>query len=198
MDGGVSLGGTVLEGAVRPRFRGRLVDLDTSREVPGVRWYDARTGTVEFEDRGTVYLARGRFRVLPPNGPSARKIVMGAEECALCRSPLVLQGDDLCPACRARERGQRHRMVAERMPGPLLLIQCSACTRPAEWAVADEVEVTPQPGGPAFGWGRVLFARGNVVGRRWYCSRCYRPPRLVDARGEVIGDADDEKWRPQW
>jgi hypothetical protein len=184
-------------------FRGRLIDLETGRAVPRVLWFDPEQGEIEayaVDEQGRyrsdgngnllTYRARGRFIFLPgkPTGQGPKKTVhLGAPRCAKCRSPLTLLGDDLCAPCRALDRNQKNRMKVERMDEFLLRRPCDyrGCSRAASWSVADEVEVTPQQRG------RALYARGATVGRRFYCTFHYQPPRLLDARGEVV-QVDEE------
>lgn len=187
-------------------FRGKVVDLDTGRVVPKVIWFDDVRGELEAYQVGSdgkvlrheidgdylTYKVRGRFEWLPEVAKCTTKIVMGAPQCARCNSLLTLPGDDLCPVCRAKDRGQRNKMVVERLTVPLLDVQCEECSRQAEWSVGDEVEVTPQLRK------RWLYVRGQTVGRRYYCSFHFQPPRLLDAKGEVIEDLGDERLRPQY
>jgi len=145
------------------------------------------------------YEASGRFRFVPApllvapcagrqdslSSCSARKPdLLGALNCTRCKSPLTLPGDDLCPRCRAADRGQRNRFVVERLTTPLLDRKCSCCYRLAVWSVADEVEVSPQKGSGEEK--EMLWERGMTVGRRYYCDGCYRPARLLDPKGEVM------------
>jgi hypothetical protein len=209
--------------------RGTVLDLETGRPVPKVLWLDvgpdgvgteleacrvdARGGYVrDLNGEYLTYRARGRFRLVvgsvpagpggvtargPSAGGHARTPAAGAPRCALCPSPLTLPGDDLCPPCRARERGQRNRLLVERLLNPLLDRKCCNCSRLATYAVADEVAVSPQVG--LWGGRKALFSRGYTAGRRWYCEFCYRPPRILDARGEVVEELEEAGGvRPQW
>lgn len=183
-------------------LRGRVFDLDTGRRVPKVIELNTETGylrayrVVVQDDRHPErevictnadgeqewYEAHGRFRFVPTNNsitPPVR-VVLGAAVCSCCRSPLTLPGDDLCPPCRARERGQRNRFLVERLTTPLFNCRCLVCSRLATWSVADEVDVTPAR------QGQYLYERGMIVGRRYYCDVHYQPARLLDDRGEVI------------
>jgi len=190
-------------------FRGRILDLDTGRLVPKVLWFDADAGELEafaVDDRGalrhdhngnflTVRL-KGRFRFLPRSeGDSStlgKKMRLGAPQCQQCGSSLTLLADDLCPACRAAQRRQKNPMKVERMPEFLLCQPCAhpGCDQPAVWSVADEVEVTPQQAQGMF------FTRAAVVGRRFYCTRHWQPPRILDDRGEVIEELAEGGVRP--
>jgi hypothetical protein len=201
--------------------RGRTYDLDTGREVKAVisLEVDPATGRGELTAYKTdaqgrlltdgqgnwiTYRAVGRFHFEPLSQGDGSRMVMGAPRCARCGSPLTLRGDDLCAPCRAAERGQRNRMRVERIaPADVLLARkCCQCSRQAVFGVVDEVTVSPYqgrrpltlPNGVEIA--RPLFDRGACVGRRWYCERCFKPPRLLDARGEVIRDIEENTLRP--
>jgi hypothetical protein len=208
-------------------FRGKVIDLDTGKPVPKVIWLDTERGELEaykttsegkyirgLNGEFITYKARGNFRYIPSNSVDSstnnttrNRVVLGAPKCARCPSTLTLPGDDLCPPCRAKERGQRNKMLVERITTPLLDRPCcvKGCGRLASWSVSDEVSVTPSVGGLSPGLlalprykraKRVLYERGCTVGRRWYCSRHYSPPRLLDAKGEVIETYDEIGVRP--
>lgn len=227
--------------------RGRVFDLDTSREVPKiisldfsqcaptvlthgsgasktvydglgiVEAYrvgpDGREQGEETPDgwRWHTYRARGRFRWVPAEAPKpVAKLIMGAPKCAKCGSELTLRGDDLCPPCRAVDRGQRHKMRAERVDDPFAAHKCEQCSRQATWTVSDEVETTPLVTGvkelvvrgrtvlvtARSSRRRFAWDRAAVVDRRYYCDRHFQPPRLLDAKGEVMQQLDDEA-RPE-
>lgn len=186
-------------------IRGRVYDLDTGKRVPKVIELNTATGylkayrvvkqdddhpeseVIQMGMNGGLqwYEAHGRFKFVPEETTAATgRIVMGAPACAMCRSVLTLPGDDLCPRCRAAERGQRNRFMVEKLTTPLFNRQCENCSRTAVWSVADEVDVTPQRKD------RWLYERGMTVGRRYYCDRCYQPARLLDAKGEIVKDCD--------
>ncbi len=194
-------------------YRGKIIDLDTKLPIPKVIWLDEEAGELEAfqvdnngktKRQGTdllTYRAKGRFKFIPTQQPETPnnnplsvntkggKIVMGAPACAKCKSPLTLPGDDLCPICRSVERGKK--IVVERITTPLLNRKCARCSALACWSVSDEMEVTPAVGRNPYkrwGKGKVLFDRGKTVGIRFYCSKHYQPPRLLDAKGEIIGN----------
>ncbi len=191
--------------------RGTVTDLDTGLAVPHVIWLDVEAGELQAYEvdlhgnpvkdaRGDYlwYKAHGRFSFTPgQQGAITSAPQLGADRCGKCRNPLTLPGDDLCAACRAKERGQRHQMRVEELTTPFLDVKCCECTETARYCVSDEVEVSPQAGPFNLLGGRtVLFGRAATVGRRYYCSWHFKPPRLLDARGEVIGDIEDSL-RPQ-
>lgn len=183
--------------------RGTVYDLETGRRIPKViemneergylkAWFVVRQDD-EHPEREVVrkdaegnhewYEAHGRFRFVPTTvAPPSQPSLTGALRCSLCRSPLTLPGDDLCPRCRAKERGQRNRFVVERITTPLFDRKCLECSRVAVWSVADEVGVSPEQ------YNRNLWDRGMTVGRRFYCDRHYKPARLLDDKGEVVED----------
>lgn len=200
--------------------RGVVVDEDTGLTVRHVIWLDTDRGELEAykvdgngnpvkttaTDGATIYYtykARGKFRFLPmvvsdgklPNKPLA----MGADKCAKCPSVLTLPGDELCVACRAADRLQRNKMRVEPITTPLLHCRCAhyGCGLLATWSVGDEVDASPVVGNlpnASRMWGRAkkaLYTRGATVGRRYYCSKHFQPPRLLDPRGEVIADFDN-------
>ncbi len=194
--------------------RGRIIDLDTGKFVPKVIWLDLENGELEAyridgngqpvsDGNGNLltYYAKGRFRfetVRVRESKNGSVPISGAPKCVKCESVLTLPGDDLCPACRAKDRGQRNRFVIERHLDPLEVRPCDGrCGRLAVYAVSDEVTVTPES--KVIDWQgrktRALFDRGATVGRRFYCSFCFKPPRILDARGEVIQELDT-KVRP--
>lgn len=180
--------------------RGTVYDLETGRRVPKVIDLNLERGYVkayfvvqqndEHPEREVIwqnaageaewYEAYGKFRFVP--AAKASPVQLGAEKCAKCLSPLTLPGDDLCPRCRAAERLQRNRFVVERLSTPLFDRKCAECSRVAVWSVADEVGVSPEK------FGRILWERGMMVGRRFYCDRHYQPARLLDPKGEIIED----------
>jgi hypothetical protein len=184
-------------------IRGAVWDIDTGRRVPKVIELDTERGYLkayfvvkqddchperEVERRNFLgeaewYEAYGRFKFVPEERKTiSTKTVMGAFVCARCPSTLTLPGDELCPHCRAEERGQRNRFAIERLTTPLFNRRCESCSRLATFSVADEVDVTPLQKD------RYLYERGMTVGRRYYCSQHYRPARLLDSKGEVVKD----------
>lgn len=190
-------------------FRGTVVDLDTGQPVRKVlRIKDTmdELEAVAVDGAGNAvknavgdektYRAVGRFRFVPRPGNATPKVLLGAPACTKCGSVLTLPGDDLCSACKAKDRGQRHKMTAERVSNLLLPRKCEQCSRQAVWSVSDEVNTTPEAGGKLTIRGRkfrgVYYARAAVVGRRWFCEWHFKPPRLLDARGEVVQEIQEK------
>jgi len=183
-------------------FEGMVIDLDEQRPVR--RWVrvDPDQGLVEavqedtagrplFGEHGPVtYLGKGRFECRLRPRRKAVRVAPPADApqiCGQCDSSMVLPGDELCAVCRARQQGRRIRV--EPVSNLLLPRGCdNRCGRRAVWSVIDETPVTPVLGWRRFGgsYRRALFKRASIIGRRWYCSHCYKPPRVLDANGEVM------------
>jgi hypothetical protein len=187
-------------------FTGAITDLDTGEPVHNVSAINVEDGLVEvykmdwgekrvlrdsITGKPIVELGRGRFKAdlqRRKSLPKKKAPSIGAPTCARCPSRMTLPGDDLCAVCRGREQG---RTIGVSPIDPFMVRPCdNGCGREASWSVGDEVSTTPvlgtlprQYGGPPR---PVLFLRGATVARRWYCSWCYQPPRLLDAKGEVI------------
>ena len=182
--------------------RGQVIDLDTGLPVRKVIRLNEEAGLLEAyqvdahgkerqdgEGNFLTVTLKGRFKFIPRREAftAVPKIVMGAPACAKCGCNLTLRGDDLCPTCRAKDRGQRNPMTrgGQRL-SPLEIRWCDhkGCSRRAAWAVGDEVTVTPELA--RRGRRRWLFDRAMTVGVRHYCSFHFQPPRILDAKGEVI------------
>lgn len=183
-------------------FRGTVYDRATGRPIPKVLWVDLDTGELEAlavddqghtrtDGNGNLLTVRyqGNFGFQPrESSPSLRKTVrLGAPYCRKCGNPLTLPGEELCPPCHANLRSLKISMKVEPLPTSLLNRVCDhpGCQRPAAWSVSDEVEVTPQQVGSLF------YRRGATVNRYFYCTFHWRPPRLLDARGEEIERFED-------
>lgn len=190
-------------------FVGTVTDLDTGNRVRNVAAVNVEEGLLErFRTDGagrTVRdaatdepirdLYRGRFRadLRPREKAKKRGPILGANECVRCASKLVLPRDDLCAVCRAREQGRDIRV--EPVTNVLDERPCDGgCGRSATWSVSDRTAVSPVRGKfPRIdgSLADVWFARGALIARWWYCSWCYRPPRVLDARGEVMTVNDE-------
>ena len=71
--------------------------------------------------------------------------------------------------------------------------KCMNCTRDAKWEVGDETPMRPAQRGQKF------FEVGRLVGKRYYCDWCYKGPRILDAKGEVMQTLEDGLGvRPGW
>jgi hypothetical protein len=164
--------------------KGRLLDLDTGKVIPHVIWFNDRDGTFEahrVDDRGRpardpktgdwlIWWGQGRLRFI-----LARDVVTPPKP----KPPVVV--------ARARLEAALWHEECDR----------AGCGRRAEWQVSDEVDLPPVQ---RLVRGRLVqFARGKTVRTRHYCSKHYEPPRLLDARGEVMETFEDAGGvRPQW
>jgi hypothetical protein len=171
-------------------YRGEVIDWETGNIVPKVLWLDLDTGELEayqLDPHGNIltdsngnlltYQARGNFRFFPREFREKKLPAAAALACVKCTSPLTLPGEELCPRCFLADRGKPLR---DPPVGSPLRRPCEVCEEPASWCVADEVPVSP-----VLHRG-FLFSRGATIGRRYYCVRHWQPPRILDARGEVM------------
>lgn len=194
-------------------FRGEVWDLDTGLKVPKVYRLDVDAGILEafkVDERGCVmrdalgralvYKARGRFTAVPKTVTKRAKLLEAASNCVRCGSKLTLPGEERCVRCRADDEGNR--LKSFRLDDdPFDPHRCECCSRQAIWCVADEVEVSHEvirqsinvPGTDRTINGKVGYERGTTVGRRYYCERHHKPPRLLDADGEVIKDLEERR-----
>lgn len=169
--------------------RGKLIDLDTGKPVPKVVWFDTETGEFQAYQTGAdgqilrdaqgdylVYLARGRLRFFPEDKPRAVRLP--------------------CPDPEPVTKPPRRTSKDERLDAWMLgILPCShyACTRTAEWAVSDEEPAAPQI------VDRMAYTQATIVNRRFFCAFHYKPPRLLDHKGEVVEEfAEAGGVRPQW
>lgn len=187
------------------QVKARVFDLETGRNLKGVIWVDEEAGMAEsyaLDSSGCrvpvldkdgnqhwkTHILKGRFKLIfgHQERPNFNRLI-SAPSCALCRSPLVLSGDELCPACKAKDRGKPFKCEP---CNPLDQHRCEKCSRAATWSVADEVEVSPQRAlvskAGKIPNGVYLFRRRAVVGRKYYCASHFQGPRLLDHRGEVM------------
>jgi len=197
--------------------RGTVTDLDTGRPVGGIIWADIEQGTLEAyrldgdgkpvrdaSGRRLTYVAQGRFSYRPHDTVTRKSPKQSATHCVKCRSPLTLAGDELCPLCNARDRGYKTLTRPERVV-PLLGRHCQhkGCSRTANWAVSDEVPVSCQKhkhasNGRTPGTSSLFFSRGMTVRRRYFCDFHFQPPRILDAKGEVVEELEEAHGvRPQ-
>ena len=207
--------------------RGTVVDLDTGLAVPRTIGFEAGhrcvpdgsgnllvTGVLQFYDTDVFgkirrtsegllkkLRARGRFKFIPQK-QTPQSILLGADRCAKCQSPLTLEGDDLCPRCKALDAGRDVWSRMEQVTSPLLDHRCENkyCNSLAEVMVSDEVIVSPvlskvrlDPHRTHSRTHSLHYERGMTVARRWYCRRHAQPPRILDARGEVVERLDPVK-----
>lgn len=191
----------------------RVFDLDTNKYLKGVLWVDVEQGLAEayhinssgkteltFDTDGAAAwktnLLKGRFKLVPvrvEDEPKKRDYskLLGADKCGRCGSSMTLRGDELCLACKAKDRGKP---LDAKPANPFELRKCERCSRDASWSVSDEVEVSPQQAkvtGKNIRAGVYLFDRGTTVGRRYFCQWHYSGPRLLDHKGEVMATIED-------
>ena len=196
-------------------FSGEVIDLDTGQKVRKVRWIetdppglpsgvmlleawkvDARGKVVRDADGDPLfYQAKGRFKIVPNAGPMPTiRNNQGAPNCVRCGSVLTLPGHELCAFCNAVDKGTVRFKVEPVGVFDAVGCQRPGCDRQATLQVSDEVEASDAlteaeyqiPGFAKNRIGRLLFDRAAVVRRRWYCRWCYKPPRILDPKGEVI------------
>jgi hypothetical protein len=200
-----------------PKALDRIIDLDTGREVPYVRWLDTEQsvlealvlgpdGNIETDSEGNqkLYWAKGRFRLVGGKiySPPKTHLIMGAPRCTKCGRTITLRGNDLCAFCHAINKGIKGFKV-ERYEN--LLVRCqhkegtsAQCTSYAQYGVSDEVTGTPAVVKNYLGFGKtVLFDQATMVRQRWYCASHYVPPRLLDANGEVMTVFQETAGRPE-
>ncbi len=164
-------------------IRGKLWDLDTGKVIPRVVWFDDATGTFE------AYRVDGNgdIRCDPEDG--APLVWLGRGNLKFIQEPTatLVSTPRLPEGCW--EQGQKvvTRVKHERLSVPLLDADCEhyACLLPAEYSVGDEI---PMP--PVFSKGK-WWGRGRMVNVRYYCAKHYEPPRIVDARGEVVSVCEE-------
>jgi len=190
-------------------FRGEIWDLDTGLKVHKVIWYDSDTQELEAYEvdlQGTeirdingdfiTYHAKGRFRYMPVTIAPPKSMSLGSPRCARCGNPLTLQGHDLCPVCNAQDKGYKGIQSIRRLSTPILDRPCEVkgCGRLAEYQVADEVPATPAVTKPVTikGFKTTLWDRAVMVGVRYFCAWHFKPPRLLDAKGEVVQEFENE------
>ena len=75
-------------------------------------------------------------------------------------------------------------------PDPRRRCEGYACDRPVEWMTMEE---RTEP--PAVVNG-VKYDCASFVRCRYWCSWCYEPPQLVDARGDIVQVYDEIRARP--
>lgn len=157
-------------------IRGKLWDLDTGRVIPKVIWFDDATGTFE------AYRVDGNGDIRHDPADGAPLVWLGRGNLKFVQEdkPLALNKPGLPEGCV--RQWQQVKVRRERLETYLLDADCDhyACLLPAEYSVSDEV---PLP--PVFARGK-WWARGKTVNVRYYCARHYEPPRVLDARGEVV------------
>jgi hypothetical protein len=142
-------------------LKGRLMDLETGREILCPIWFDEQAGLFEAyqtdafgrvkqtREGKLTYLAKGKIR-FEPKRTKVTRMELSAEKCELC-------------------------------------------SRQAKWQAGDETPLPPVR------QGRRIFTCAQTVDVRHYCDFHYQPPRILDAKGEVMETIEDAGGvRPQW
>jgi hypothetical protein len=196
-----------------PKPGSTLWDLDEGRPIFGWIWVDVEKGLMEgyqLDESGVArtegdsyltYTARGRFQLTRAGAAPSRSAAAGvpqavralgaAPACVRCGDPLVLPGDDLCVKCKAEDRAYSKVLshletlkAGGKVPGAA---PCAyrGCNRPGVYSVSHEVGVSSvDAGGPR------VFRRGAAVARLYFCPWHWRPPLLLDPKGEVVEEQD--------
>lgn len=159
-------------------IRGLVINQDTGNPIRKVIWANLQTGDFEAfrtdaegriiaDDFGRHLKYRGKCRLkfIPAKTLSSSS---KQEEEQLPLHPKVTQ-------------------KIKKITVPLFDLPCDykGCHRIAEWMVSDEVELPPIKNN-----GR-LYSRARTVDRRVYCSWHYKPPRLLDHKGEMIKEYEN-------
>ena len=197
--------------------RGKVIDLDTGQSVRKVIWLDQEKGELEaykVDQLGKeqkdingdyiTYRAKGRFKFVSTFTDSCNNRTstnqLGAPTCAKCFNPLTLLGSDLCAFCNAADKGYKaserfQSFRVKKISDPLARYPCQhkGCSSWAEYQVSDEVPATPAVTKPVTvkGFKTSLWDRAAVVGRRFYCSFHFQPPRILDAKGEIVKELEE-------
>jgi hypothetical protein len=165
------------------KVRGVVLNLDTNEPVRLVRWIDFDTGDFEAFRAGpdgqilrvngkpVSYRSQARLKFIPSGN--------AYEPPPAPPEPLPVSTPTL-----PSKRGRRN---ARRLPVPLFDFLCDhpGCDRVAAWLTSDEEALPPQVEGSR------RFSRARTVAVHAWCSFHYQPPRLLDAKGEVISIWDE-------
>lgn len=204
----------------RSGLRGDLVNLDNGKVIPHACWADipddGSPGTfvaAHVDAQGNPIhekqtQADGSTRMVPVlyRGRARLKFVSG--QAAVLRPPALATPGPL-PARLPSVRRDRE-LALQSEPGagkplftrhhkvqvPIFSDRCdhTACNRVADWAVSDEVALSPVKGAD----GR-WYSRAQIVRVRYYCAQHYRAPALVTEKGEIIKVYEEcGGVRPQW
>lgn len=163
--------------------RGRLIDLDAGRDILYVR----RAVLPDDPSQLGEYEA---FRV-GPDGDIAKENGKPLTYTGRCR----MRFEPAAIANKTPVEPVTHRPVRqkfEKITVPVLGLNCQhyACNRTAAWTVSDEVPTAPVQSGSKW------FGTAKLIGRRFYCDWHYRPPRIIDTKGEVMEELHEIKARP--
>ena len=164
-------------------IRGKLIDLDTGKVIPKVVWFDDSNGTFEayrVDEQGEVRRDH-EGEALVWWGRGNLKFVQEASQGVLLKPKRLVK--DRTGGTRPKKVKQRH----EKLKFRLFDVDCGhcACLRPAEYAVSDEEDLPP-----SISNGR-RWARAKTVKVRYFCAFHYEPPRILDAKGEVMSEWEE-------
>lgn len=168
--------------------RGTLIDLITRKPIRVPVWFDQETGEYEafrldavgkiLHENGKPVRYRGKTKLqFIPSYTDNQKFIEKVAPDKFVGTP-----KSVIPITK------REKLY------PLLQLRCEAygCDRIAAWSVSDEVPSSPVV------QGNRKYETGITIARRYYCSWHYQPPRLLDAKGDVISvDEDACGVRPQ-
>ncbi len=177
-------------------LRGIWVDMDTGKPIPKMLWGDPETGefsalvvdgngdTIRLQDGSEkFYIAKGRIKFVPR--ANARPLSLQPVRCLVTGNPIGTENRQC--SCLVCKKTPAIKQRFKQLQLPLFSDRCEekGCQRFATWMVSDEIALPP------FVKGHRKFERGKIVGRRYYCDRHFQPPRLLDAKGEVIQEFEE-------
>lgn len=169
-------------------IRGRWINLNTGKILRKVIWGNLSTGEFEaYRIDGNGEICRDEFgKPLSYKGKVRLHFTATAN---LGKKSVVAPTEPQKPITRLRTK----RRIIRKLQVPLFNVFCDECSRLAAWLVSDEVDLPP-----VIHAGR-RYMQARTVGIRYYCSWCYKPPRLLDSKGEIIKEFSDAGGiRPQW
>jgi hypothetical protein len=152
--------------------RGELRNLDTGQIIPKPKWADLETGEYEaFRLDATGSVCRVNGKPVTYRGKARR----------LFFTPTANFAKHVSRPTAPVKREVRQRY--QNLPVPLFSNYCEhyACGKVAAWMVSDEVPMPPEIGPDG-----KKYLRAQVVGVRYYCSWHFKPPRILDNKGEVV------------
>lgn len=157
---------------------GKVIDLVTGKPIRKVKWCNTDTGDYE------------AFAINPDGSIKTNEFgvpitYMGNTKLEFV--PNVFKNLDL--AKQEKEAEEIAKIDASKAVPilPVVSQRCQekGCDRVATWSVADEELLPPVR------VGNRLYERGMVKKVRRFCSWHYQPPRLLDAKGDVIKNYDE-------
>lgn len=173
----------------KDRVRGTLIDLTSKKVIPKAIWFDDETGEYEafrLDPSGKIatengvplrYKGKSKLRFVPSSNTNQKfmeKVAPEKMQDTVNLGKRIVKREAILFPC-AKMRCQHY-----------------GCDRIAAWSVSDE-EHRP----PIVINGR-CYEQAATLRERYYCSWHYVPPKLYDAKGELI-EVDNEAGgvRPQ-